>query len=136
MKSKHELEMMKDLIEGILSDKQIQKKNVSLNSPREWNDVDGKELDWEMVVQSPGLYRVKSTPRYRPFKDAEECWREMHKHKPFGWLKNKSTNRYSTLTLVGEEENIAINSNNGWKFSEIYRRYTFADGEPFGEKEN
>ena len=31
-------------------------------------------------------YRIKPESRYRPFKDAEECWNEMQKHQPFGWV--------------------------------------------------
>ena len=28
-------------------------------------------------------------PSYRPFKSQEECWNEMQKHQPFGWIKSK-----------------------------------------------
>ena len=31
-------------------------------------------------------YRIKPEPKYRPFKDAKECWAEMQKHLPIGWL--------------------------------------------------
>ena len=31
-------------------------------------------------------YRIK--PEYRPFANAEECWCEMLKHKPFGWVES------------------------------------------------
>lgn len=34
-------------------------------------------------------YRIKAEPKYRPFANAEECWQEMQKHQPFGWLKDK-----------------------------------------------
>lgn len=33
-------------------------------------------------------YRIKPEPKYRPFANAEECWAEMQKHQPFGWLKD------------------------------------------------
>lgn len=33
------------------------------------------------------IYRIKPESKYRPFKDAEECWQEMQKHQPFGWAK-------------------------------------------------
>ena len=35
------------------------------------------------------IYRIKPERGYRPFKDAEECWQEMQKHQPFGWVKTK-----------------------------------------------
>lgn len=59
MKSTRELELMKALIEGILSNKQIQERYIDNSHKEAWRNIDGKELDWEMVVQSPGLYRVK-----------------------------------------------------------------------------
>lgn len=31
-------------------------------------------------------YRIKPGLKYRPFKNAEECWKEMQKHRPFGWV--------------------------------------------------
>ena len=31
---------------------------------------------------NPKDYRIKPEPKYRPFKDAEECWAEMQKHQP------------------------------------------------------
>ena len=34
-------------------------------------------------------YRIKPETKYRPFKDAEECFEEMKKHQPFGWIKDK-----------------------------------------------
>ena len=43
-------------------------------------------------------YRIKSEPSYQPFKDAEECWNEMFKHQPFGWIKTKS--KYPTFILI------------------------------------
>ena len=34
-------------------------------------------------------YRIKPEDTYRPFETKEECWNEMLKHQPFGWLKSK-----------------------------------------------
>ena len=53
----------------------------------------GFNENWKKVTQIPELsfksfeYRIKPEPKYRPFKDAEECWNEMQKHRPFGWVK-------------------------------------------------
>ena len=44
----------------------------------DWTEM--KELEYWSSVQ----YRIKPEPKYRPFKDAEECWTEMQKHQPFG----------------------------------------------------
>lgn len=82
-------------------------------------------------------YRIKSEPKYRPFKDAEECWQEMQKHQPFGWLKDKEDGHYTLITAINKTEvdQIALNGNTGWLFCSISKFYTFADGTPFGIKE-
>ena len=67
---------------------------------------------------------------YRPFNDAEECWNEMLKHHPFGWTKHKEKQFY--------ENWICVNSNgiDGTSFYDVYKDHTFADGTPFGIKED
>jgi hypothetical protein len=37
-------------------------------------------------------YRIKVEPEYRPFNSKEECWDEMRKHKPFGWITDGDSN--------------------------------------------
>lgn len=69
-------------------------------------------------------------PGYRPFKDKEECWQEMLKHQPFGWLKNKETQVYEYCRRVNK---YCID----WaSFYDAYNSYTFVDGTPFGIKED
>ena len=41
------------------------------------------------LIMKPADYRIKPEPTYRPFKDVAECWEEMQKHEPFGWLKSQ-----------------------------------------------
>ena len=67
---------------------------------------------------------------YRPFKDVKECWSEMQKHHPFGWTKHKEKQFY--------ENWICVNSNgiDGTSFYDVYKNHTFADGTPFGIKED
>ena len=52
-----------------------------------------KDYIWEKFddnTSSGGVsYRIKLEPKYRPFKTTEECWNEMLKHQPFGWIRNK-----------------------------------------------
>ena len=83
-------------------------------------------------------YRIKPEPKYRPFKDVEECWQEMLKHQPFGWIKDKQVGNYVLITKVDDNEDVdgmSINGNNGWHLSGLMEFYTFADGTPFGIKE-
>ena len=81
-------------------------------------------------------YRIKPEPKYRPFKDAEECWQEMLKHQPFGWLKDSDS---CYLHIVSMEIKFigAVNSSGNiisQFYSGFYSDYTFADGTPFGVK--
>ena len=77
-------------------------------------------------------YRIKPDPKYRPFKDAEECWHEMQKHQPFGWIKSKEDGSRSLITLIISEENIDINCIGGFNSDKIMKMFTFADGSVFG----
>lgn len=63
---------------------------------------------------------------YRPFKDADECWNEMLKHEPFGWIKSKNENYLNVLGSI----------NNAKNYQYIFDNFTFADGTPFGIKED
>ena len=53
------------------------------------------------LSQSP----IKPEPRYRPFKNQEECWNEMMKHQPFGWVKEISS---EMLYLINGISNMCI----------------------------
>ena len=79
-------------------------------------------------------YRIKPEPKYRPFKDAEECWVEMQKHQPFGWLKSKKDGYYSFITMLNYR--FRLNGYDGWRFDDVINKFTFADGTTFGVKED
>ena len=79
-------------------------------------------------------YRLKPEPKYRPFKDAEECWVEMQKHQPFGWLKSKKDGYYSFITMLNYR--FRLNGYDGWRIDDVINKFTFADGTTFGIKED
>ena len=79
-------------------------------------------------------YRIKPEPKYRPFKDVEECWMEMQKHQPFGWLKSKKDGYYSFITMLNYR--FRLNGYDGWRFDDVINKFTFADGTTFGVKED
>ena len=80
-------------------------------------------------------YRLKPDPKYRPFKDAEECWQEMLKHHPLGWVKDKQDGHYVLITCVNDDTcGMSLNGNAAWSLSGIMDLFTFADGVPFGVK--
>ena len=80
-------------------------------------------------------YRIKQEPKYRPFKNAEECWAEMQKHQPFGWIKSYEV--YLNITYVGDEQVYLADPDGGailLDSKNSYQDNTFADGVPFGVK--
>lgn len=80
-------------------------------------------------------YRIKPEPTYRPFKDAEECWKEMLKHQPVGFMKFKDTESgYYMLTGISRGVGVGINDSL-FSYDRVFDDYTFADGTPFGIKE-
>lgn len=107
----------------------------------EWIDVvEGDNLDFEDLTEFDVAFRIKPEPKYRPFKNAEECWNEMKKHQPFGWLKDKDSELRNIQALTEKMSTIAdgvylrgINLIDGWHVFEVAdKEYTFADGTPFG----
>ena len=101
---------------------------ISNSIPNEWTEM--KEINFWNGIE----YRIKPDPKYRPFANAEECWQEMQKHQPFGWLKDKNDGHRTLITVVDNEDMMALNGNSGWGFLYISKTYTFADGAPFGVK--
>ena len=97
--------------------------------------------DWE-DCENPNFenltykFRIKPETTYRPFKDAEECWQEMQKHQPFGWVKDKKDGHHALITAVDDDTcGMSLNGNAAWSLSGIMDLFTFADGVPFGVKE-
>lgn len=79
-------------------------------------------------------YRLKLEPeyKYRPFANAEECWEEMQKHQPFGWV--KAYHGQFVITEIRDSKAIIGRNNNFMDYDYILENYTFADGTPFGLK--
>lgn len=100
-----------------------------------WIDIDGDEegLFLDTLINTPQSYRIKPEPTYRTFKDAEECWTEMLKHQPFGWVKNSNGSTF-TIGAVNSDNTIFVCEDGTRTFDEVFRCYTFADGLPFGVK--
>lgn len=122
------------IIRAFAEGKTIQTKNGA-----EWINIDDRDdLNIESIVAYSDCFRIKPKPKYRPFANVDECWQEMLKHQPFGWIKGKQVGNYVLITKVNDNENvdgISISSNNGWNFSGLMEFYTFADGTPFGINE-
>lgn len=96
----------------------------------DWTEI--KEIGyWDNIE-----YRIKPEPKYRPFKDAEECWQEMLKHQPFGVVKDKYFANYQThrafTCLV--TNGCHFRGYEDETFENSFKNLLFADGNPFGVK--
>lgn len=117
-----------DIISAFAEGKVIQ---IS-NEIGEWIDLTERDgLPMGTLEEEPNIFRIKPEPKYRPFANAEECWNEMLKHQPFGWVKTKD--KGIRMSISG------LNRNNmftqvGHKYDEAFDEFVFADGFPFGIK--
>ena len=104
----------------------------------EWIDYQEDELRLSSLYH----YRVKPETNYRPFKTQEECWKEMLKHQPFGWVKSKDKGYFHLIGLVqwsSELEDVMIIFATSEQLARsshsLFEDFIFADGTPFGVKE-
>ena len=81
---------------------------------------------------NPEFYRIK--PKYRPFKTHGECWHEMLKHQPFGWVRSKKCNALLWNVTSINKDDITIICDY-YKFHRAFECFEFTDGTPFGIRE-
>ena len=96
--------------------------------PNDWTEM--KEIEYWNNTE----YRIKPEVKFRPFANVEECWTEMKKHQPFGWVRDKKDGYYVLITAVDNGDYMSLSGNSGWSFYSLMKDYTFADGIPFGVK--
>ena len=102
------------------------------NNYNEWIDV--KTGEGLCFTRPSSCYRIKPEPKYRPFKSQEECWQEMLNHQPFGWIKAPNGELFCIDKVF--DEGVAY-KHSTCRFDEyLDGNYTFADGIPFGIKED
>ena len=107
----------------------------------EWSRKDRD--DW-MVTDDPIFdwicndYRIRYKPKYRPFNSTEECWKEMKKHSPFGWIKEKNSN-FKMCILSLDNDGVLVGDYEDGKvfisYEAIFKHHTFVDDSPIGIKE-
>lgn len=113
--------------------------NRDISYLKEWYDLDEDKCD-SFSCDGTINYRIKPEPKYRPFKNQEECWNEMHKHSNFGWIKGNTTGEYKQIVRIYNYNaelifNIGYNGSADYSPEMMFSSYTFADGTPFGIKE-
>ena len=122
---REEIKRRAELYSALAEGKTIQILNMEGN----WVDVEVKKLNY---IPETLKFRIKPEPKYRLFKSQEECWQEMHKHPDFGWV----TDGYYKSTISVKSDSIVVTiSSLEYGFGKAYIHFTFADGTPFGIKE-
>lgn len=110
-------------------------KTIEIRTQKGWVGDNGANLDFGGL---PEDYRIKPEPKYRPFENAEECWAEMLKHQPFGWVRyeNSESDLYHVNSVFVSNSHKCTADVNGdyTDMEDMLKAYTFADGTPFGAK--
>ena len=99
--------------------------------PNDWTEM--KEIEFWKHTE----YRIKPETKYRPFKDAKECWQEMQKHQPVGWVKqinDKGLEVFIHCGVIKRDWILTDVDEEPFPFDKIYNNYTFVDDTPFGVK--
>lgn len=99
------------------------------DTPNGWTEM--KEIEYWNNTE----YRIKPEVKFRPFANVEECWKEMMKHQPFGWVMLKDTESgYYMLKGIASQVVIGFNET-PFSYKKVFEDYVFADGTPFGVKD-
>ena len=125
--TREEIKKMLPILQAFVDGKTIESRCIKGDKSLWYDDEDPSfDNDFE--------YRIKLEPRYRPFKDAEECWNEMQKHQPFGWV-NYNGYRANIAAVMGSAITFVNNKGYTLFFQQAFEGCTFIDKQPFGIKE-
>ena len=130
--NRNKIEKLVSILKALLDGKEIEFYSSTLNK---WMTSGMNSI--ATLTSNIDNYRIKPEPKYRPFANAEECWAEMLKHQPFGWLKSPNGEVNSLIIFIDNEGLIIGDRNNGvmgFVTATDLFKIKFADGTPFGVK--
>ena len=122
--TREEVKAKLPIIEAFAESETMQIKNKD-----KWADLENPDF-----CCSPDKYRIKPGPKYRPFKTREECWQEMQKHQPFGWVMRVEIGGFVHITSVQSTK--ILFTDYIYIYEKAFKYYKFPDGSPFGIKED
>ena len=126
--TREEIKKMLPILQAFADGKTIESRYIKGDKSLWYDDED---LSFDNDLE----YRIKPEPKYYPFANAEECWNEMKKHQPFGWVKDNKDGHYALVTSVlTDEKEVYIDGISGLNLYTAINYYTFVDGTPFGIK--
>lgn len=122
------------IIQAFVEGKVIECRTRTWELNKGWQYSTNWKKTEELKFQDTYEYRIKPEPKYRPFANAEECWKEMRKHEPFGWVIKKSNDREYNIQSVLIKEDVLYIRSSYVELVRAFNDYNFADGIPFGVK--
>ena len=104
---------------------------------KSWRDMNDwtemKEIEYWNNIE----YRIRqqSETKFRPFNTEEECWQEIRKHEPFIKYKVIESSKDVYLIIQRIKTDGIETDVERLDFETAFEWFTFADGTPFGVKE-
>ena len=131
--TREEAKVMEPIMKAFSEGKTIECRTKTWEVNKGWRySTNWKKIE-QLIFSDTYEYRIKPEPNYRPFNNKEECWNEMLKHQPFGWIKSLNGDLFCIDKVFDEG---IVYKHSSCRFEEyLDGNYTFADGTPFGIKE-
>ena len=129
--TREEAKEMLPIIQAFAEGKVIECRTKPSALSKSWQGMNDWTEMTEIEFWNNTEYRIKPEPKYRPFKDAEECWQEMLKHQPFGWIVDR---RNGVMYLIRCLEYVSVYTSIQYSFKDAFDKFAFADLVPFGVK--
>ena len=139
--TKEEAKKLLPIIQGYAEGKKVEKRLKGIENAK-WQEVDKPSFDTSLYE-----FRIKPELKYRPFKDSKECWDEMLKHQPFGWVKRKGCDDMEHISYISNQYCGSVHFAphisdvyadmvpcSSYGLSVMFEVYSFADGTPYGIK--
>ena len=140
--TREEAKIMEPIMKAFIEGKPIECRTKTWEYNKGWQYSTNWRKTEQLIFRDTFEYRIKTEPKYRPFENKEECWEEMLKHQPFGWIKSKGKGYFHLIGLVqwaSELEDVMITFATSEQLARssrsLFEDYIFADGTPFGIKE-
>ena len=125
--TKEEVKKLLPVLQAFADGKKIESRCIKGDKSL-WYDDEDPSFDNDLE------YRIKPEQKYRPFKNAEECWQEMMKHQPFGWVKDRNGSKFVIENVDSRGGFVEVYDEGTCTFNEVFENRTFVDGLPFGVK--
>lgn len=106
-----------------------------------WHDIkyDKNNHTFVLDFDANTSFRLKPTfiptPRV-PFDYPMDCWNEMLKHEPFGWVVDEDGDKYLITGVVSDDNGYVeflLNTTYHNPADYMFHYFKFADGTPFGK---